>query len=105
VSKEATDTLRAALKYLKSEFPSLDSGVFNPSRVDRVPYTMNVKGVDTPERPHRRAKIVSYPDKFEPVNASKLYQLALKAGIQTDDEGRRISTAKKKSRLLIDEDG
>jgi hypothetical protein len=107
VSKEATENLQAALQYLKTMFPDLDASVFNASRICRVLHTMNRKGIDIIERPHRRAKIISYPEKFEPVMAGKIYQLAIKGGILTDDDGNRVKVSRTKgeSNLLIDEAG
>ncbi len=37
----------------------VDTTTSNPSRILRVPGTMNIKGANTPERPHREAKILA----------------------------------------------
>jgi hypothetical protein len=107
VGKEATENVKDALRYLQTLYPYLDTTVKNPARVSRVPHTVNRKNVSSTERPHRRAKLISYPEKFEPVMAGKVYQLAIKAGILTDDDGNRVKTsaAKGESTLLIDEAG
>jgi hypothetical protein len=41
----------------------VDRTVHNKARILRAPATRNRKGDDTPERPHRLAKVVSYPDR------------------------------------------
>lgn len=45
----------------------IDLSVHNPARIWRLPGTMNCKGDDTPDRPHRMAKIVSAPECAEVV--------------------------------------
>lgn len=40
----------------------VDTGVYNAARIMRLPGTWNRKGDDTPERPHRLARIVRQPD-------------------------------------------
>lgn len=40
----------------------IDGVVGNLSRISRMPYFINRKGSDTPERPHRMAYIVKYPE-------------------------------------------
>jgi hypothetical protein len=107
VSPEATRVLRDALRYLKTLFPDVDAGVCNPARIARVPYTVNRRGLETSDRPHRRAGIVSYPAVFEPVMPLKVVELADLAGVLTDDDGKRLSNrrVKNQSTLLIDEEG
>jgi hypothetical protein len=103
----ATDELEVVLKFLKGKFPDLDAANFNPSRVARVPHTVNRRGPDTAERPHRRARILNYPDAFMPVTMSHVYRLGKLAGVRTDDDGRALSSrrAKRENYLLIDEAG
>jgi hypothetical protein len=43
----------------------VDTGVHNAARIARLPGTWNRKGVATPDRPHRVAKLLSVPDTFE----------------------------------------
>lgn len=45
---------------------SIDRTVFNPARIWRVYGTLNVKGANTPERPHRLARLL-IEEGFEPV--------------------------------------
>jgi hypothetical protein len=107
VGREATADVAAALRYLKTKFPLLDSSVFNPGRIARVPYTVNRKGVNTTERRHRRAYVVSYPEGgFEVVGSGKIYHLAIK-DVKTDEDGKKLpsNSAKRGSNLLIDEQG
>lgn len=54
----------------------IDKRVFNPARVSKLFGTTACKGADTPERPHRMARIVSVPDEIEMVSREKLLQLA-----------------------------
>ena len=55
----------------------VDRTVFNPSRIWRVYGTLNLKGQNTPDRPHRRARLLSSPD-FIPVPCDVLaYETAL----------------------------
>jgi hypothetical protein len=107
VSPEATQVLARALRYLKSLFPGLDAGVYNPARIARVPFTINRRGPETEDRPHRQARVISNPDSFEPVMPFKICELADSAGVLTDDDGKRISNRRIKNEgtLLIDEDG
>jgi hypothetical protein len=44
----------------------VDRTVFNPSRIWRVYGTLNLKGTNTADRPHRRAQLLSQPG-FQPV--------------------------------------
>jgi hypothetical protein len=40
----------------------IDSSVYNAARIIRVPGTLNAKGDSTPDRPHRRARLLSVPE-------------------------------------------
>jgi hypothetical protein len=54
----------------------VDRSVHNPARLARVPGTYNCKGDSTPDRPHRRARIVQIPSELQPVPADLLHALA-----------------------------
>ncbi len=57
-----TETIRTALRYLAHMHDrpeaKVDTSVYNTARVSRMPWTLNRKGEDTTERPHRWAKFV-----------------------------------------------
>jgi hypothetical protein len=57
----------------------IDLSVHNPARIWRLPGTMNCKGDDTPDRPHRMAKIVSAPECPVIVEREKIAKIAAKA--------------------------
>lgn len=50
----------------------VDTAVYNPARIWRIPGTMNCKGDSVPERPHRMAHIISVPDTVQCVPQEKL---------------------------------
>lgn len=52
----------AELATAGNERVKIDLSVHNPARIWRLPGTMNCKGDDTPDRPHRMAKILSAPE-------------------------------------------
>jgi putative DNA primase/helicase len=54
----------------------VDQTVFNPARIGRIPGTVNRKGDNVPDRPHRLARLLSMPEKFEPVPTDLLEELA-----------------------------
>jgi hypothetical protein len=53
----------------------IDLTVHNPARIWRIPGTMNCKGDSIETRPHRKAKLISAPDKLEVVTTDKLKEL------------------------------
>ncbi len=55
---------------------AIDTAVFNAARLIRVPGTLNTKGDAVPDRPHRLARIVKAPDKYEVVPVELLERLA-----------------------------
>jgi P4 family phage/plasmid primase-like protien len=50
----------------------VDTSVHNAARIMRVPGTLNAKGDDTAERPHRRARLLYAPDHGQVVDAEQL---------------------------------
>ena len=56
---EVRDTIKAFLNVMREHYKGtavdIDCSMFNASRIIRLPGTMNCKGEDTPERPHRMA--------------------------------------------------
>lgn len=78
------------LKYLSDTYSKedvkIDAVVGNAARVSRLPGTRNRKGPDTPERPHRRCKVVSYPNRWEPMPNGAVFNLASNNGYLTPEE-------------------
>ena len=68
--------LRAMEARFTTNAASVDTSVYNPSRVGRMPGTMNRKGPDTPDRPQRLAQIVSTPRYLETVSRELLESVA-----------------------------
>lgn len=54
----------------------VDTTVFNPARIIKIPGTISAKGSNTEERPHRLSEILSYPEKLEEVSLRQLQDLA-----------------------------
>lgn len=59
------DVLRKVLRVLAERFDgpdgTIDTSVFNPARIVKLPGTLACKGEATAERPHRRAKVLEVP--------------------------------------------
>ncbi len=72
--------LKSVLESLAQKFNSekinIDTSVYNPSRLVRLPGTYNRKGEDSSKRPHRRAKILSMPKSITIVKTKRLQKLA-----------------------------
>jgi P4 family phage/plasmid primase-like protien len=68
------------LKALAARFDtpavSVDRGVYNAARISKVYGTLAAKGSDTPDRPHRRSRLVDVPDTLVPVSRELLETLA-----------------------------
>ena len=54
------------------EYVDVDLTVFNPARIWRIPGTMNCKGDNIPQRPHRMAQILHAPKKRKIVSEELL---------------------------------
>lgn len=54
---------------------SVDVANFNPSRICKLYGTVSTKGLNTPERPHRLSRIVTYPESLEPTDMRYLKKL------------------------------
>lgn len=92
------------LRFLADKFDSphvtIDRAVWNPSRVMRLPGCFNRKGEPSEERPHRIAKVISYPESTELLGIGKVRKLAYTAF----DKGTARRTDSSWS-VAIDEDG
>jgi hypothetical protein len=78
----STDSVdwKVVLRLLADRFDTdeahIDTSVWNASRISRLPGCRNRKGVETEERPHRLAKVTSWPETIEPLSISKVRALA-----------------------------
>ncbi|MCE5200742.1 MAG: phage/plasmid primase, P4 family [Armatimonadota bacterium] len=72
--------VKACLEALAQRFNSdgvhVDTAVFNPARIWKLPGTLARKGEDMPGRPHRLAKLLNVPEPLEVVAAGLLQTLA-----------------------------
>jgi hypothetical protein len=55
----------------------IDTSVYNAARIMRIPGTTNTKGDNTPERPHRRARLLSVPEHLVTVEPELLPSVAV----------------------------
>ncbi len=68
----------------------VDRTVFNPSRIWRVYGTLNLKGQNTPDRPHRRARLLC-PADFVPVPCDVLaYETALLLALDAAEPAKKF---------------
>ena len=71
------------LQAVNSPAVDIDETVFNAARIWRLPGSVNRKGDPIPDRPHRRARIIAFPDELQTVRMDLLKQAA---GIQEEEE-------------------
>ena len=83
----ATEVVKGVLTTLDTLFSNdvitVDTANYNAARIWKLYGTLSRKGDSTPERPHRRAKILSVPQNIEVVPRERLQHLA---GILPKDE-------------------
>ncbi len=74
------DLIRNCLRALASRYDceevTIDTGVFDARRIEKLPGTMACKGQSTHERPHRKSGFFSLPTDFKPVAHQLLHDLA-----------------------------
>jgi hypothetical protein len=74
------DPIRRVLYHLAERFDSsaatIDRAVFNPARIIRCPGTRTCKGEPTPDRPHRRARLLEIPEPLVGVTGEQLLAVA-----------------------------
>lgn len=106
-TKETEDILSRVLKAANAMLPGelaeqveVDPAVFDRPRISKVFGTMARKGPGTDERPHRRATIISAPEKLEPVKIDCIINLASMGRKQED--GPKGETADKAEPLSED---
>ncbi len=81
--------LKALAYTFDTDAAHIDTTVHNPSRIVRVPGTMNRKGDSTDDRPHRRCRVLSVPDAMQVVPYELLEALAATAA----DDKKKAATA------------
>lgn len=73
------DLVKRVLKEIARRFDTdavkIDTSVHNAARIVRLAGTLNMKGENLPERPHRMASIVEAPDALDVVSREQLEQL------------------------------
>lgn len=78
--EESRTLIRRLMRTLAERFDTagarIGTGVISAAQFGRVPGTWNRKGRHTPERPHRRATIVSMPDELEVVTVELIEAVA-----------------------------
>ena len=76
----ATEVVKGVLATLDALFSNdtitVDTANYNAARIWKLYGTMSRKGDSTPERPHRRAKVLSVPSEMEIVPLERLRHLA-----------------------------
>ncbi len=68
----------------------LDQKVFNPARLTKLYGTMVKKGDNTPDRPHRLARIISLPDTRQAVPLDLLKKMAITIPSQEKTQAKNI---------------
>jgi energy-coupling factor transporter ATP-binding protein EcfA2 len=78
---EATDLIRRVLAAVDLHFTdgtvAVDTKTFNAGRIVRLPGSLNRKGDSTPDRPHRRCRILQVPDRVQVVKVEQLQRVAV----------------------------
>lgn len=75
--KDIIKNFLAALSMIFSdESVSIDTSVFNASRITKLYGTVARKGADTPERPHRLSRIIKVPDEIKITDINLIKQVA-----------------------------
>jgi hypothetical protein len=70
------DALRGLAFRFDDDIVRIDTAVFNPSRITKIPGTLTMKGDDTPERPHRRSSVIENPEELKDLEAESLRLMA-----------------------------
>ena len=78
--KEAKEIVKVFTEFAadnySNEFVKVDTTVTSPAHQVRVIGTMNCKGENMPDRPHRRSKIISFPQTIQPIPIDRLVAIA-----------------------------
>ena len=87
-------------RQFSSSAVKIDTAVFNPARISRLPFIMNRKGKSTAERPHRMATVLSYPEQVTALTVEMIRPFYASCGLDKAPRQKR-----RQSELVIDEDG
>jgi len=94
---ENVELIKAAILALHQEFSDaaveIDRTVFNPARIWKLYGTLTKKGDPTPDRPHRRARLLNVPAEIVTVPVEKIKELAAKAKAETPKPAFRSTAA------------
>jgi len=80
LGNEWPQALKHISRMYSTETVTIDTSVGNSARILRLPGTMNRKGENTVERPHRLCKVLSYPEQFVPITYNMVRDLAIREG-------------------------
>jgi len=90
---EARELIPAVTKVISENYSDqdviVDTSVASPGHMIRVAGTMNRKGANIPERPHRLSFIISEPSTITPMPKAKLVEIA---NVQTSDGEEKTET-------------
>ena len=76
-TKELIKAFLAALDMMFSdEHVSIDTAVFNASRITKLYGVITQKGANTPERPHRMSRVLRVPDEVSPTSIELVQKVA-----------------------------
>lgn len=75
-SEVIKDVLKVLDMYFSDDKASVDTAVFNPSRITKLYGTKARKGTSTAERPHRVSRITRIPEELQPAGKSLLQKIA-----------------------------
>ena len=70
------DFLAVLDMWFSTEQVKIDTAVFNPARITKLYGTIATKGASTPERPHRRSRIIRKPEKVEATSMTLIRNIA-----------------------------
>ncbi len=80
--------VKALHRLFQAAGAAVDESVTDPCRVLRLPGTMNRKGEDTPDRPHRMCRLVGVPETLKVLDPDKVRAL-IAAAAAADEATRR----------------
>jgi hypothetical protein len=87
--------LDALASIFDTEQVAIDTTTFNAGRISKIYGTLTQKGDNTPDRPHRYARLLEVPEELTPVPVSVLSEIAalLPEPEPQNRDGQRFSTA------------
>jgi len=77
--------------YFGDEFVSIDTSVFNASRITKLYGTLAQKGANTADRPHRFSKICHVPEKIEKTSLALIKQIADMLPKPQENQGKGVN--------------